>query len=107
MICSGKPSFRLCPEGVLFGNGGPTLYPDGYRDELISFLNSIVCPYYMSFLNPTINYTKSDVGHLPFLLTKADDGISSLSRVNQTISRNDWDAHETSWDFRENELIRI
>ena len=33
MISSSKSSFRVCPNGVLFGNGGPTLYVDNLYEQ--------------------------------------------------------------------------
>ena len=35
MISSSKSSFRVCPNGVLFGNGGPTLYVSNFRNTII------------------------------------------------------------------------
>lgn len=33
--------------------------------------------------------------------------INNLVSQNISISKSDWDAHETSWDFQENELVRL
>jgi hypothetical protein len=106
MICSGKPSFRECPEGVLFGNGGPTLYTDSDYYELCALLNTKVAYLYFNLLNPTINYTKSDIEKLPYLLS-SDSTISENSKQNISISKADWDAHENSWDFQKNELLAM
>lgn len=106
MISSRKPSFRLCPHGVLFGNGGPTLYAKKLTNEIFAFLNSYITSYYMGFLNPTINYTKSDIGKLPILLEVSNCEISQRVSLNISISKQDWDAHETSWDFTENEFVK-
>lgn len=105
MISSGKPTFRICPEGVLFGNGGPTLYTK--RDFLLdaAVLNTDVANYYFSLLNPTINYTKSDIEKIPILHVKNKEQIQIMAQQCIDISKNDWDAHETSWDFEENEIV--
>ena len=108
MISSLSPSFRVCPDGTLFGNGGPTLYIDDEKyNSCIGFLNSKVAFEYLSFFNPTINYTKSDVEKLPYMLHDNEQSIKKLVDLNISISRNDWDAHETSWDFQSNELLTI
>lgn len=106
MICSSKTSFRICPSGVLFGNGGPTLYPKQKCYYIMGFLNSNVAQSYISLLNPTINCTKSDIEKLPI---KIDNKESLIQKVEQniSISKQDWDAHETSWDFQRNELLSI
>ncbi len=60
MISSTKPSFRKVPVGVLFGNGGPVMFT---KDDLsvIGMLNTKVAYAILLLLNPTLNYTKTDV----------------------------------------------
>lgn len=103
MISSSKPSFRICPQGVLFGNGGPTLYTDFNEDEVLAFLNTKVSAYILKLLNPTINCTKSDIEKLPIVF-ESNLNIKSIVQDNIAISRYDWDSHETSWDFQRNPL---
>ena len=106
MISSSKSSFRVCPNGVLFGNGGPTLYVDNLYEEISAFLNSSVADFYLKLLNPTINCTKSDIEKLPIVFSE-NNKVKSLVCQNISLSKQDWDAHETSWDFQRNELLRI
>ncbi len=108
MISCTKPSFRYVPKGVLFGNSAPTLFPnDGISvNYLIGLLNSKIAYTFLNIINPTINVTKSDVGAIPYVYNNKAI-IETLSSDCIKISRLDWDAHETSWDFKENELIRI
>ena len=44
-----------------------------------------------------------DIRKLPFDKTN-DLEIETLVTQNISISKQDWDAHETSWDFQRNEL---
>ena len=106
MISSSKSSFRVCPNGVLFGNGGPTLYVDNLYEEISAFLNSSVADFYLKLLNPTINCTKSDIEKLPIVFSE-NNKVKSLVCQNISISKQDWDAHETSWDFQRNELLSL
>lgn len=108
MISSNKPSFRFVPEGILFGNSAPALFPKKNESihYILALLNSRVAYSLLNIINPTINVTKSDVGAVPYVLKNATS-IESLSDSNVEISKEDWDAHETSWDFKENELVRI
>lgn len=105
MISSTKPSFRYVPEGILFGNSAPALFPKNGHNVyyILGFLNSKVAFTYFSLINPTINVTKSDVGSLPII--EKDCEITNIVKQNVTISREDWDSHETSWDFQGNELV--
>ena len=106
MITTKNPSFRLCPTGVLFGNGGPTLFRDMDFYSTIGFLNSEVSKSFLALFNPTMNYTKSDIGKLPVLYSETNEVIDRVKN-SITISKHDWDSHETSWDFKTNELYRI
>lgn len=54
-------------------------------------------------LNPTIHFKPGNVSSLPYKYFRCD----SLVSQNISISKSDWDAHETSWDFQENELVRL
>ena len=107
MISSTKPSFRYVPQGVLFGNSAPTLFPNKDIDVnyILGFLNTKLAYKYFNLINPTINVTKSDVGSLPYIYTNGS--ISEITSRNVAISKLDWDAHETSWDFQKNELVRV
>ena len=56
-------------------------------------------------LMPTLDYKCGDVKKLPY--TPVSDTQISTAKSCVAISKSDWDAHETSWDFKENELVRI
>ena len=43
---------------------------------------------------------------MPYI-ESSKEKISALVSQNISISKSDWDAHETSWDFEENELVRL
>ena len=107
MISSTKPSFRYVPEGILFGNSAPTLFPNEGIDVyyLLGFLNTKLAFTYFNVINPTINVTKSDVGSLPYKYV--DHAISGIVKDNVNITKQDWDSHETSWDFETNPLVAL
>ena len=109
MIGAGLLSVRLSPEGFLFDVGGPSAFEKDIPLSIIAgFLNSTVAFYYIKILNPTLNYNSGDIGRLPFPYNISNgDTISCLVEESRSISQSDWDAHETSWDFKENELIHI
>lgn len=107
-ISSGTFSSRYCPKGALFDNGGSSLFADNNLFPIGGFINSVVARKYFVLLAPTINYQPGDVGNLP--LAKAvlhNNKIENIVSENISISKQDWDAHETSWDFAENELVRL
>ena len=46
------------------------------------------------------------MGKIPYIKTD-NDSIKSLVSQNISISKQDWDAHETSWDFETNPLLAV
>lgn len=105
-ICSGGIGFRECPQGVLFGDSGLNIFiKDGFN-YFLGLLNSKPAKMVLNVLNPTFNTQPSDIASIP-IITSNSMSIENLVSDNISISRQDWDAHETSWDFRENELVAI
>lgn len=103
MITSASTGFRICTEGTLYGNGGPVLYIKDIK-ATIAFLNSNVSKFYLNLLNPTLNYTKSDIEKLPLIVdNKTESIIDSLIDT----SKIEWNSKEFSPQFQKNELIRI
>src|SRR5205823_6417219 len=60
-------------------------------------------------INPTINNSCGVVGKIPVCLPNEDilEIIEDFTKQNITISKYDWNARETSWDFEQNELIKL
>ena len=109
-LSSGKTSFRII-ENALFDNAGSSLFPNNYDDylKLLALLNSNVFPPLMSALSETYNYQPGNIGSIPYIKESLfeDCEIDNLVSENIAISKQDWDAHETSWDFQTNELVRV
>ena len=106
-ICSGKISFRYS-KNDLCESGGMTYFPNSQDDILITlgFLNSKIAASIKDLSNPTLNCTAGNIEAMPRVL-HYDKALDSIVRANISISKEDWDAHETSWDFQTNELISI
>lgn len=85
------------------------MFPFEVKDTwpLMGLLNTKVANTIITLMNPTINYGAGTIRQIPYIKLEDIDHITSLVRRNISISRQDWDAHETSWDFKENELVRI
>lgn len=73
------------------------------------YLNSPVVSYYMQLLSPSLSFSEGSVGKLPYKEMEKGDSvkINILANINIFLSKLDWDAHETSWDFAENPLVAI
>ena len=74
--------------------------------ECLGFFNSKICDSYVKLLNPTLVFQLVDIRNIPILFYQCEQ-IHSMVRGCIKISRQDWDSHETSWDFQQNELIRL
>lgn len=104
-IASGAFGVRYFQEGFIFDNGGCCIFDlENQRDYIAGLLNSLVLKRIMSIFTESLNYQSGEVSQMPIIL---DDNnlISSLSLSCLSISRKDWDSHETSWDFENNELL--
>ncbi len=110
-ITSSKESFRFLPSGFISNMAGMCLYlnDSGRENELLGFLNSNIIAYALSIINPTISFPPGSISILP-VASKTSGRyklkIDNLVSENIAISREDWDAFETSWDFKHHPLIR-
>ncbi len=107
---------RYSPQGFIFDVKGSSGFPDGVRIEiLLALLNSTITHEYMAAINPSTTFQVGDIAKIPFLPpVDADaDEIVANSRMLIQISKQDWDAGETSWGFdalpllRASELTRV
>lgn len=107
-ISSGKPAFRLFEAEWLFETKGSVCFPNKVEDNkvIMAYLNSPLVNYFLKVYSPTMDYHEGPVGRLPYVEIR-DEHINELVSQNISISKSDWDAHETSWDFEENELVRL
>lgn len=102
-IATNVTSFRV-KSNFLSDMSGFSLYPIENKNTffLTGFLNSVVAKEYLKILAPTLNFMVGPVISLPII--KVSDKESFVEK-NISISKLDWDSHETSWDFEENEIV--
>ena len=103
-VTSGKFSCRISQKGALFDSGGSSIKVDNQIYYIMALLNSTIGQFYLDINNATINYQPGDIANIP-VITMNEDSISVL--VNDCINnaKYDWDAFETSWDFKRHPLI--
>lgn len=74
----------------------------------MALLNSKITKEVLDVVNPTLNILPGYIDCIPYCSElNHNDETETLVSQNISISRTDWDAHETSWDFQENELVRL
>ena len=105
-IGSGQLMARYSQAGALFDINGPTIHPKISKLFLLGYLNSKVLNNFLSILCPTLTFQVGDVGRAP-CISQPNQCIDRIVDDNIKISKSDWDAHETSWDFQRNGLLDI
>ena len=105
MITSYKLSVRYVSQGILFGNGGPTCFFKKDTDVYLAILNSKVADYIINVVNPSLNTVISDICGIPINQKVFNDEVRKLSADNISLSKADWDAYETSWDFSSHPFV--
>ncbi|EYE87603.1 restriction endonuclease [Fervidicella metallireducens AeB] len=74
--------------------------------ELLGFMNSIVAKKILNIANSTLNFQVENILSLPYIKSDTySDKINELVQKNISITKNDWDSFETSWDFKQHPLI--
>lgn len=98
-------SGRIYYNGFFFTDVAPMIFCPQRSQEywVMALLNANIMKILVPLLNPTIHFKPGNVSSLPYKYFRCD----SLVSQNISISKSDWDAHETSWDFQENELVRL
>ena len=109
-IASSGGTFRYTPKGYLFdSNKGPMIFDKGKGIyNVVGMLNTKVSQVLIGMLNPTVSLQIGDIYSIPYadLDNNIKEQVESLVAENIELSRNDWDAFETSWDFQKHPLLR-
>ena len=109
-VCSDKPSFRKLHDYELFEKAGTSIFinNNNHLDPILSLLNSKVAKTILNIIAPGTKKQVRDVFAVP-----VNDRIFNNNKIDEqlqksySISKFDWDSHETSWDFQENELVKL
>ena len=107
LITSGMPSFRFLPDIATFDVGGSSVFFKHSEDLLytLAYLNTNLVFSLLKISNPTINYQVKNIRDLPYLKVDYESKVYSNAKTAITLSQQDWDSYETSWDFQTNPLI--
>ena len=105
----GGPGFRYNPDAALFDVNGMSLflYDENNQMYVIGALNTKPYKSFAALISSTLATQVGDVARFPAppFVNKKETELISKDCIS--ISKQDWDAHETSWDFECNELMEI
>ena len=106
-ITSYKLSLRYLNHAI-FGGGGDSIH---IRDKklfeyVFGFINSELQYRILSVISPTINFEVDHLKKLPIIIN--NEKVETVNEIVERLigySQNDWDAFETSWDFKRHPLV--
>ena len=109
LITSGGFSIRYRTLGGIHDVSGMSAFYSGKANlkYILGLMGTKIADYIFELLNPTINLQIRDFKNFPVI--KVDNSVEkeviNISNENITLSKLDWDMHETSWDFEKSPLL--
>ena len=103
-------SCRKYHNGFIFDSCAVSYFINAEHEEkyVMSFLNTHLFNNIMKIINPTFHNGPGAVNKIPLPYKEEYiAAIKSLAETNITISKSDWDSHETSWDFETNPIVAM
>ena len=110
-ITSSFPSYRIKIKNSKYNSAAPTIFllnENIKLNYLVAFLNTKFSRFCNNLINPTLSNPVGEVLKLPIIFSKSfeiKEKIDILVQQNISISREEWDSRETSWDFEKLSLI--
>lgn len=103
-VTSKTLTVRYSPVGSLFDTSGPMLFSNQYLFYILGLMNSKVLIKLARIFSQGLSIGSGHIANVPFVYME-NIKIDTLVRMNISFSKQDWDSHETSWDFEENPLL--
>ena len=105
-ITSSGTGFRYYPPVGGFDKGGATICYVRDLYYVLGVLNTNMAETVFQVMNPTINLQVKDIKALPIIFDESKkQEIELLVKDNVSISKEDWDSFEVSYDFQINPLV--
>ena len=106
-VVSGDLPFRIVDKGSVFESAVNGIFPINDSiglNYLLAALNSRPCNYISAMLSPTLGVSPEDILNIP-ISTECKEIVENKASENISISMADWNAFETSWDFKRHPLV--
>ena len=108
-VSSSAFGIRYSPIGALFDNGGSSYFTNSENiNYILGYLGSKLVFKLLMLLNPTLSFQSGNISVLPIKILfdkELKDYINTLVQQNISISKEEWNSRETSWDFEKLSLI--
>ena len=103
-------SSRIVGAGYLFDSGGSSIFlNDDFTFYIQAILSTPIAELVLSVTNDTLNNQPGDIAKIPIVFTSNDNlkkDIKNLVEGCIELSQADWNAFETSWDFKKHPLLK-
>jgi type II restriction/modification system DNA methylase subunit YeeA len=103
-LTSGPFNARYAPDDTFHDISGHCFYPPRSKQmALLAYSNTRLFDYFLSIINASFHFQVGDVAKIPVLEVNpiAFNFVSTLV----SLSKEDWDSYETSWDFTSLSLL--
>ena len=111
LISSSSFGVRNSNKGFLFDAAGSTLFLKNikFQNYILGYLAGKINFNFLKIISPTISFEIGQIRLLPVILFDENSrnihAIDNLVQQNISISKEEWDSRETSWDFEKLSLI--
>ena len=106
-LTAGTSSFRLSDYGALFDSAGSSMFPESDLFYILALLNTTVINYILNIINPTLNYGAGSIANIPVIIDGKEKAmVERISKECVSISHQDWDSFEISWDFEMHPIVK-
>ena len=106
-ISSGYASFRYDIKNTFFDDVSPAIiFSNTVNWAILGLCNSMVVKSVLEIVAPTMHFQAGDIKQIP-VKKEIIDIDSNKIKQNISISKNDWDSFETSWDFKSHPLLHF
>jgi hypothetical protein len=102
-------SARHSPVGYTFSAKGAGCFPPKYEIFFIlALLNTVVARKLFEFMAATVDFNVGSIRQVPLPRNHAafHAVVTDQTQSCVSLARDDWDSFETSWDFRDQPLLR-
>lgn len=98
-------SIRWFKDGAICADKGQGLFADENTEKkLCGYLNSVVAKKYLGLISPTLDFNCGYLRKIPCVKVE-DSNVEWTVEECIALSKSDWDAFETSWDFKHHPLV--
>jgi type II restriction/modification system DNA methylase subunit YeeA len=107
---SGEFSLRIGEIGGLYDDAACQcpVHNEKHIYYLLGYLNTKISKNLLSCVSNTLNISPGELSKVPVLFEESIfTHISGLTKELVEVAKSEWNSRETSWDFQQNEIIRI